>query len=100
MQRAEHNDGVLATLEEVSLHQLSIEKIDGLGHMCKHLRILYLQSNLISRLENLHKLKVFTKFVMQACNELTLAEPRHVAGTGVFEHGCQQLDKNPEPAAV
>ena len=58
VQRAEHNDGVLATLEEVSLHQLNIEKIDGLGHLCKHLRILYLQSNLISRLENLHKLKV------------------------------------------
>lgn len=61
VQRAEHNDGVLATLEEVSLHQLNIEKIDGLSQLCKHLRILYLQSNLISRLENLHKLKVLYK---------------------------------------
>lgn len=56
--KAEHNDGVLATLEEVSLHQLNIERIEGLGQLCKHLRILYLQSNLISKLENLHKLKV------------------------------------------
>lgn len=58
MQRAEHNDGILATLEEVSLHQSNIEKIELLGHLCKHLRILYLQNNLVARLENLHKLKV------------------------------------------
>ena len=58
LQRAEHNDGILATLQEVSLHQLNIEKIEVLGNLCKHLEILYLQSNLISRLENLHKLKV------------------------------------------
>lgn len=66
VQRAEHNDGVLATLEEVSLHQLNIEKIEGLGQLCKHLRILYLQSNLISRLENLHKLKVSTTITSRA----------------------------------
>lgn len=65
MQRAEHNDGVLATLEEVSLHQLNIEKIEGLGQLCKHLRILYLQSNLISKLENIHKLKVSTRYFRQ-----------------------------------
>lgn len=68
--RAEHNDGVLATLEEVSLHQLNIEKIEGLGQLCKHLRILYLQSNLISRLENLHKLKEL-EYLNMAVNNLT-----------------------------
>jgi protein TilB len=60
LQRAEHNEGVLATLEEVSLHQLNIEKIELLSHLCKHLKILYLQSNLIGKLENLHRLKVLT----------------------------------------
>ena len=58
MQRAEHNDGCLATLQEISLHQLNIEKIDLLGHACRGLKILYLQNNLISKLENLHHLKV------------------------------------------
>ncbi|KAL3161118.1 hypothetical protein ABBQ38_009495 [Trebouxia sp. C0009 RCD-2024] len=68
--RAEHNDGVLATLEEVSLHQLNIEKIEGLGQLCKHLRILYLQSNLISKLENIHKLKEL-EYLNMAVNNLT-----------------------------
>ncbi|DBB08226.1 TPA: hypothetical protein ACH3X3_008405 [Trebouxia sp. C0006] len=68
--RAEHNDGILATLEEVSLHQLNIEKIELLGHMCKHLRILYFQSNLIARLENLHKLKEL-EYLNMAVNNLT-----------------------------
>ena len=33
--RAEHNEGILATLEEVALHQQSIEKIEFLGHRCR-----------------------------------------------------------------
>ena len=56
-QRAEHNEGRLATLEEVSLHQQGIERIELLGHACRSLKILYLQSNVIGRLENLHRLK-------------------------------------------
>ena len=58
LQRAEHNEGILATLEEVSLHQQDIERIEALGQLCRHLKILYLQSNLISKLQDLHKLKV------------------------------------------
>ncbi len=57
LQRAEHNEGMLATLEEVSLHQQGIERIELLGHACRALKILYLQSNVISKLENLHRLK-------------------------------------------
>lgn len=49
---------MLASLEEVSLHQQGIERIELLGHACRALKILYLQSNVISRLENLHRLKV------------------------------------------
>ena len=57
-QRAEHNEGLLATLEEVALHQQSIERIELLGRLCPKLRILYLQNNLIPKIEGLHKLKV------------------------------------------
>lgn len=67
MQRAEHNEGILATLEEVSLHQQNIERIELLGHLCRHLRILYLQSNLIGKLENLHRLKVHRCSCSRAC---------------------------------
>jgi len=49
---------MLSTLEEVALHQQNIEKIEAIGQLCPHLRILYLQNNLISKIQNLHKLKV------------------------------------------
>lgn len=55
--RAEHNEGEIASLREVSLHQQEIEKIELIGSVCKHLEILYLQSNLIPRIENVGKLK-------------------------------------------
>jgi hypothetical protein len=42
-------EGMCSTLEEVSLHQQEIERIEGLGHICRHLKILYLQNNLVSR---------------------------------------------------
>ncbi len=56
--RAEHNEGMVSTLEEVALHQNNIEKIELLGQVCPNLKILYLQNNLISKIQNLHKLKV------------------------------------------
>ena len=55
--RAEHNEGMVSNLEEVSLHQQEIERIEALGHVCRHLKILYMQNNLVSKLENLHRLK-------------------------------------------
>merc|ERR1719231_785155 len=54
--KSEHNDGMLSTLEEISLHQLDIEKIETLNN-CRCLKIVYLQHNLISKIEGLHKLK-------------------------------------------
>ena len=48
--RAEHNEGILSTMEEVSLHQLSIEKIENLEYYCRHIKILYLQYNIIEKL--------------------------------------------------
>lgn len=58
VQKAEHNDGLLSSLEEVALHQQNVEKIEVLGKVCRQLKILYLQNNLIQKLENLHQLKV------------------------------------------
>lgn len=48
--RAEHNDGEICTLEEVSLHQQNIEKIEHIERWCRNLKILYLQNNLIPRI--------------------------------------------------
>jgi hypothetical protein len=58
VQRAEHNEYMLSTLEEVALHQQNVERIELIGHLCPKLKILYLQNNLIGKIENLHKLKV------------------------------------------
>ena len=55
--RAEHNEGLVSTLEEISLHQQEIERIENLGQLCRHLKILYMQNNLVSKLQNLHRLK-------------------------------------------
>lgn len=55
--RAEHNDGVLSTLQEVSLHQQNIERIELLNQLCRRLRILYLQNNVICKIERLNRLK-------------------------------------------
>ena len=55
--RAEHNEGMLSTLEEVSLHQQDIKEITGLDQFCRHLKIIYLQSNLIEKMSGLSKLK-------------------------------------------
>lgn len=55
--RSEHNELVISTLEELSLHQEDIERIEHIQNWCRDLRILLLQGNLIAKIENLHKLK-------------------------------------------
>ncbi|GAB4823127.1 hypothetical protein N2152v2_010173 [Parachlorella kessleri] len=55
--RAEHNEGVLATLQEITLHQQNIERIELINQLCRHLRILYLQNNVICKIERLNRLK-------------------------------------------
>ncbi|EFN55740.1 hypothetical protein CHLNCDRAFT_52395 [Chlorella variabilis] len=57
VKRAEHNDGILRTLEEIALHAQGIERIELLNQCCRHLRILYLQNNIIPKIEQLHRLK-------------------------------------------
>ncbi|XP_064624999.1 dynein axonemal assembly factor 11-like [Lineus longissimus] len=55
--RAEHNNCEISTLEEVSLHQQDIDRIENIDRWCRELKILYLQSNLIPKIENVGKLK-------------------------------------------
>ena len=67
LQRAEHNEGVVSTLRELDLHQQGITRIELLGEACRHLVILFLQGNVIGRLERLHRLKVSTAFASLLC---------------------------------
>ena len=55
--KAEHHEDILPELEEISLHQLEIEKIEVIGDICRKLKILYLQNNIISKIENLQHCK-------------------------------------------
>ncbi|KAE8879778.1 hypothetical protein PF003_g36210 [Phytophthora fragariae] len=55
--RAEHNEGIISSLEEISLHQEELEKIEVIGTLCRKLRILYLQNNIIDKMEDLTHMK-------------------------------------------
>lgn len=81
--RAEHNEGCLSTLEEIALHQLNIEKIENFDKLIRHVKILMLQNNLISKMENLSRLKELT-YLNLALNNVTLVEN---------VDGCESLEK-------
>lgn len=71
--KAEHHECLLAPLEEVSLHQESIEKIEHIQDWCPKLKILLLQSNLIAKIENLNKLK-HLNYLNLALNNIEIIE--------------------------
>mmetsp|Transcript_32691 Transcript_32691/g.63873 ORF Transcript_32691/g.63873 Transcript_32691/m.63873 type:complete len:441 (-) Transcript_32691:162-1484(-) len=72
--RAEHNDCCLSTLKEVSLHQQNLEGINrALTRLCPELQILYLQHNLINRIQNLKRLKELD-YLNMAINNVTKIE--------------------------
>jgi protein TilB len=71
--RAEHNEGMLSNLEEVSLHQQELKKIENLDVYCRHLKILYLQNNLIEKMEGLNKL-VELEYLNMAVNSVSKIE--------------------------
>eukprot|EP00042_Codosiga_hollandica_P027581 m.138445 g.138445 ORF g.138445 m.138445 type:complete len:460 (+) comp52529_c0_seq4:105-1484(+) len=81
--RAEHNNMEIFSLEEVSLHQQDIEKIELIEQLCKNLRILYLQNNLIGRIENVGKLKEL-RYLNLALNNVLRIENLE---------GCEFLEK-------
>lgn len=55
--KSEHNELMISTLEELSLHQEDIEQIEHIQNWCRNLKILLLQNNLIGKIENIFKLK-------------------------------------------
>ncbi|XP_030259449.1 dynein axonemal assembly factor 11 isoform X1 [Sparus aurata] len=81
--RAEHNECEIFSLEEVSLHQQDIERIEHINRWCRDLRILYLQNNLIPRIENLCRLKKL-EYLNLALNNIEVIENLE---------GCECLQK-------
>ncbi|XP_033181547.1 dynein axonemal assembly factor 11 isoform X2 [Mastacembelus armatus] len=81
--RAEHNECQIFSLEEVSLHQQDIERIEHIDRWCRDLRILYLQNNLIPRIENLGRLKKL-EYLNLALNNIEVIENLE---------GCESLQK-------
>jgi len=73
---------MLSTLEEIALHQLDIDRIEVLNN-CRCLQIVYLQSNLIRKLENLHRLKKLD-YLNVALNNISKIENLE---------GCESLRK-------
>ncbi|KAM9573992.1 dynein axonemal assembly factor 11 [Guaruba guarouba] len=81
--RAEHNNCEIFSLEEISLHQQDIEKLEYLDKWCRDLKILYLQNNLIPKIENVGKLKKL-EYLNVALNNIERIENLE---------GCEELRK-------
>lgn len=71
--RSEHNEGEISTLEEIALHQENIDKIELIDWHCRNLKILLLQHNLISKIENLSMLKRL-EYLNLALNNIEVIE--------------------------
>jgi protein TilB len=82
-QKSEHHDGLLSELEEIALHQLDIIRIENIGTLCRNIRILLLQNNKISRIENIHRLKEL-EYLNLGMNEIHVIENLR---------GCESLRK-------
>lgn len=64
---------MISTLEEISLHQEELEKIEIIGTLCRKLRILYLQNNIIDKMEDLTHLKEL-RYLNLALNNISKIE--------------------------
>ncbi|XP_060631870.2 dynein axonemal assembly factor 11 [Anolis sagrei] len=82
-QRSEHNNCEIFSLEEISLHQQDIERIEHLDRWCRDLKILYLQNNLIPKIENVSRLKKL-EYLNIALNNIEKIENLE---------GCEDLQK-------
>nr|XP_012640873.1 protein tilB homolog isoform X1 [Microcebus murinus] len=80
---AEHNDCIIFSLEELSLHQQEIEKLEHIDKWCRDLKILYLQNNLIGKIENVSRLKKL-EYLNLALNNIEKIENLE---------GCERLTK-------
>lgn len=71
--KAEHNELIISTLEELSLHQEDIEQIEHIQNWCRDLKILLLQNNLIGKIENVFKFKKL-QYLNLAMNNIEIIE--------------------------
>jgi len=82
--KSEHREGgLLHDMHEISLHQLKIERIEVLDRVCPKLRILYLQNNVIGKIERVKRLKDLI-YLNLALNNITKIEGLSL---------CEKLEK-------
>lgn len=84
--RAEHNDGMLNRLQEISLAGQSIERVALLNQLCRQLRVLHLQNNLLCRVEGLNRLKVRVRGLWNGAALAQLAAQHHPSISPVLLH--------------
>ncbi|CAH7111150.1 Lrrc6 [Phodopus roborovskii] len=91
---AEHNDCVIFSLEELSLHQQEIEKLEHLDKWCRDLKILYLQNNLIGKIgcEWLTKLDLTVNFIGELSSVKTLRHNIHLKELFLMGNPCTDFD--------
>ncbi|XP_048867633.1 dynein axonemal assembly factor 11 isoform X2 [Brienomyrus brachyistius] len=92
--RAEHNNCEILSLEEVSLHQQDIEKIEYIDKWCKELKILYLQNNIISRIgcESLQKLDLTVNFIGKLSSIESLRHNLHLRELFLVGNPCTEFE--------
>ncbi|KAJ3595499.1 hypothetical protein NHX12_004802 [Muraenolepis orangiensis] len=90
--RAEHNECVISSLEEVSLHQQDIQRLQHLDRWCRDLKILYLQNNLIPRIgcESLQKLDLTVNFVGELSSVGSLKHNVHLRQLFLVGNPCSE----------
>ncbi|XP_059201314.1 dynein axonemal assembly factor 11 isoform X2 [Centropristis striata] len=92
--RAEHNECEIFSLEEVSLHQQDIERIEHIDRWCRDLKILYLQNNLIPRIgcESLQKLDLTVNFVGRLSSVASLKNNVHLTELFLVGNPCSEFE--------
>ncbi|XP_045416981.1 dynein axonemal assembly factor 11 isoform X2 [Lemur catta] len=91
---AEHNDCIIFSLEELSLHQQEIEKLEHIDKWCRDLKILYLQNNLIGKIgcERLTKLDLTVNFIGELSSIKTLQHNIHLKELFLMGNPCTDFD--------
>ncbi|XP_032936971.1 dynein axonemal assembly factor 11 isoform X2 [Catharus ustulatus] len=92
--RAEHNNCEIFSLEEISLHQQEIEKLEHLDKWCRDLKILYLQNNLIPKIgcEELKKLDLTANFIGELSSIESLKCNIHLKELFLVGNPCTEFE--------
>ncbi|XP_065442243.1 dynein axonemal assembly factor 11 isoform X5 [Chrysemys picta bellii] len=93
-QRAEHNNRELFSLEEISLHQQEIEQLEYIDKLCRDLKILYLQNNLIPKIgcEELQKLDLTANFIGELSSIEILKHNIHLKELFLVGNPCTEFE--------